>query len=75
MHKIIFSFLVSMIFIGLSAQGVMTPETLIQLNKVSGKGLTKDGKHIIYTVSNYSIETNSTMRTARPLTRGLATSK
>jgi len=49
-----------MTIIGVSAQdNVMTPETLIQLNKVSGKGLTKDGKHLIYTVSKYTLETNS----------------
>ena len=59
MHKIIFSFLISMTVIGLSAQGVMTPEMLIQLNKVSAKGLSKDGDHLIYTVSKYTLETNS----------------
>jgi dipeptidyl aminopeptidase/acylaminoacyl peptidase len=59
MHKIIFSFLISMTVIGLSAQGVMTPEMLIQLDKVSAKGLSKDGDHLIYTVSKYTLETNS----------------
>jgi dipeptidyl aminopeptidase/acylaminoacyl peptidase len=59
MHKIIFSFFISMTVIGLSAQGVMTPEMLIQLNKVSAKGLCKDGNHLIYTVSKYTLETNS----------------
>ncbi len=60
MNKILFSLLISMTIIGVSAQdNVMSPETLIQLNKVSGKGLTKDGEHLIYTVSKYSIETNS----------------
>ena len=57
MHKIIFSFLISMTVIGLSAQGVMTPEMLIQLDKVSAKGLSKDGDHLIYTVSKYTLET------------------
>ena len=59
MYKIIFSFLFSITIIGLSAQNVMTPEMLVQLNKVSGKGLTKDGNHLIYSVSNFNIETNS----------------
>jgi len=48
-----------MTVIGLSAQGVMTPEMLIQLDKVSAKGLSKDGDHLIYTVSKYTLETNS----------------
>ena len=59
MHKIIFSFLISLTVIGLSAQGVMTPEMLVQLNKVSAKGLSKNGDHLIYTVSKYTLETNS----------------
>ena len=59
MNKIIFSFLISILSIGLSAQGVMTPEILVQLNKVSGKGLSKDGQHLIYSKSNYSLKTNS----------------
>ncbi|MFK5958293.1 MAG: S9 family peptidase [Lutibacter sp.] len=59
MYKIFFSILFSVTCIGLFAQDVMTPEMLAQLNKVSGKGITKDGKYIIYSVSNYTIETNS----------------
>jgi len=59
MHKIIFSFLLSFALIGLTAQNVMTPEKLVQLNKVSGKGITKDGNFIVYSVSNYSIDSNS----------------
>ncbi len=59
MYKIFFSLLFSFIFVGLVAQNVMTPEMLAQLNKVSGKGLTKDGNHLIYSVSNFNIETNS----------------
>jgi len=48
-----------MTVIGLSAQSVMTPEMLVQLNKVSAKGLSKDRDHLIYTVSKYTLETNS----------------
>ena len=59
MHKIIFSFLISLTVIGLSAQDKMTPEMLVQLNKVSAKGLSKNGDHLIYTVSKYSLESNS----------------
>ncbi len=59
MYKKIFSFLFSLTFVGLFAQDVMTPEKLVQLNKVSGKGITKDGKHLIYSVSKFNIDTNS----------------
>ncbi|MDX5585474.1 MAG: S9 family peptidase [Aureibaculum sp.] len=59
MHKIIFSFLISMTVIGLSGQSVMTPEMLVQLNKVSAKGLSNNGDHLIYTISKYSLESNS----------------
>ena len=51
--------LFSFTFVGLVAQNVMTTEVLAQLNKVSGKGLTKDGNYLIYSVSNFNIETNS----------------
>ncbi len=52
----------------------MTPEMLVQLNKVSGKGLTKDGNHLIYSVSNYNIDTNSKTSTTYqiPITGGEA---
>ncbi|MBT8318185.1 MAG: S9 family peptidase [Lutibacter sp.] len=59
MYKILFSFLISFTCISLFAQDVMTPEILVQLNKVSGKGITKDGKHLIYSVSSFNLETNS----------------
>jgi dipeptidyl aminopeptidase/acylaminoacyl peptidase len=72
MNKIFFSFLFSLFFLGLTAQNVMTPEMLVQLNKVSAKGLTKDGKHIIYSVSKYSVKTNSKTATVYqiPITGG-----
>ena len=59
MHKIVFNFLFSFAFIAISAQEVMTPEMLLQLNKVSGTGLTKDGNNLIYSISNYTLKTNS----------------
>lgn len=37
---------------------MMTPELLVQLGRVSAKGLTKDGNNVIFSVSNYSVETN-----------------
>lgn len=74
MHKVFFSILFSFTFAGLVAQNVMTPEMLVQLNKVSGKGLTKDGNHLIYSVSNFNIETNSKTSTTYqiPITGGEA---
>jgi len=58
--------------VSVTAQNVMTPEILIQLNKVSGKGISKDGKSIIYTVSKYNKElnSNSTKIYSKPLIGG-----
>ncbi|MBK5210322.1 MAG: S9 family peptidase [Flavobacteriaceae bacterium] len=63
MHKTVFSILFSFAFIITSAQDVMTPEMLLQLNKVSGKGLTKDGNSLIYSVSKYNLESNTSSTT------------
>jgi dipeptidyl aminopeptidase/acylaminoacyl peptidase len=41
--------------ISANAQQVMTPETLFQLGKVSGMGISKDGKSVVYNVKTYSI--------------------
>lgn len=59
MRKLIFGFLCSFVFFEISAQGVMTPEMLIQLKKVSGTGLSKDDSSVIYKVSQYNLQTNS----------------
>lgn len=37
---------------------VMTPEQLITLNRVSGHGITEDGKMIVYSVSQVNIDSN-----------------
>lgn len=63
MHKTVFSILFSFAFIITSAQDVMTPEMLLQLNKVSGKGLAKDGNSLIYSVSKYNLESNKSSTT------------
>ncbi|HEY9169845.1 MAG TPA: S9 family peptidase [Lutibacter sp.] len=60
MYKIALSFLFSFTIFVMSSQEVMTPEKLLQINKVSGKGLTKDGNNLIYSISKYSLEKNST---------------
>ena len=54
MKKIVLSLLISITFVSVAAQNVMTPEILLQLNKVSGKGISKDGKSIVYSVSKYN---------------------
>jgi len=58
MNKLILTTLISFTFFGLSAQKVMSPEALVQLNKVSGKGLTKDGENLIYSVFKYDLGTD-----------------
>jgi dipeptidyl aminopeptidase/acylaminoacyl peptidase len=47
--KIIILFLLCPLFV--NAQNVMTPELLWQLGRVSGLGISKDGKYIVYSVS------------------------
>lgn len=56
----------------MNAQKTMTPEMLIQLGKVSGMGLSKDGKSVIYSVKTYSVaDGKSTTKTyALPLVGG-----
>jgi dipeptidyl aminopeptidase/acylaminoacyl peptidase len=62
MRKIFLSCLVLFILNGLTAQSVMTPEMLVQLNKVSAKGISKDKKSVIYSVSAYDLATNTTAK-------------
>jgi len=68
--------LVSMFALALSmgAQN-MTTETLLQLGRVTGKGITKDGKSVIYSVRNYSpSEGKATVKKySIPLAGGVAT--
>ena len=35
----------------------MTPENLIKLGRVSGKGISKDGNQVVFGVSKYSFTT------------------
>ena len=44
--------------VGMSQSKVMTPEQLIELNRVSAVGLTKDGKQVIYRTSTFDLNTN-----------------
>ncbi len=72
--KLFTTLLGPLLILSASAQQTMTPETLIQLGKVSGKGITKDGKSIVYSVRQYNLKDNKT--TAKnyilPVTGGIA---
>jgi dipeptidyl aminopeptidase/acylaminoacyl peptidase len=59
MKKLItfFSF-IFFIAASLTAQQTMTPEMLMQLGKVSGLGITKDKKSVVFQVRNYAIATD-----------------
>lgn len=54
------------------SQNFMTPEILLELNKVSGIGVSKDGKNVIYSVKKYSISENrnTTVTLAIPVIGG-----
>lgn len=43
---------------GISQSKVMTPEQLIELNRVSAVGLSNDGNHVIYKTSTFDLKTN-----------------
>ena len=43
---------------GVAQTKVMTPEQLIELNRVSAVGLSKDGKQVIFKTSTFDLETN-----------------
>src|SRR5215831_18054813 len=57
------------------ANGVMTPELLWKLGRVSGLGISKDGKSVLYSVSTPDVETNKSKRKSYmiPVTGGTAT--
>ena len=48
--------------IGFSQSKVMTPEQLIELNRVSAVGLTNDGKQVIFKTSAFDLTTNERSR-------------
>lgn len=60
MKKYFYLFLfITTTVIGFSqSKETMTPEQLITLNRVGGLGLTEDGKHVIYNVSQVNIDSN-----------------
>lgn len=58
MKKTTASLLLSFIFATSIAQQNLTPELLWKLNRVSGLGVSKDKKYVVYNVSTPSIENN-----------------
>lgn len=52
-------FLSSVLGTTLIAQEVMTPRQLIELNRVSGLGLTENGASVVYAVSKADVQSNS----------------
>jgi dipeptidyl aminopeptidase/acylaminoacyl peptidase len=73
--KIIATLSFSILLLAANAQQTMTPEMLTQLGKVSAKGITKDGKSIIYSVKKYNLAENKsiTKKYSIPITGGTAT--
>lgn len=58
--KLIISGALVIAFLGSSlAQNVLTPQALIEMNRVSAVGLTKDMKQVVYRVSKVNVENNS----------------
>ena len=50
--------LACLLILHLSAQNLMTPEMLWKLGRVSGLGVTKDGKSVVYSVSTPDVDAN-----------------
>ena len=62
-QKIIVSLLISITFVSVAAQEVMTPKMLLELKKVSAKGITIDGESVIYSISKYNVATDTKVTT------------
>lgn len=75
MRSVLLFFLFVFTINQMTAQKMMTPELLVQLGKVSGKGISKDGTQVIYAVSTYNFETDETTKKtfSIPLEGGTAT--
>jgi len=74
MKKIWFSAGLALITFGSQAQNLLTAEQLWKLGRVSGLGLSKDKKNVIYSVSTPNAEENKTERKvfSMPITGGAA---
>jgi len=58
MNKIFFLTLTMMSLSAVQAQNMMTPELLWKLGRVTGLGISKDGKNVVYKVATPSLEEN-----------------
>ncbi|UOY07795.1 alpha/beta fold hydrolase [Muricauda sp. SCSIO 64092] len=58
-NLIVLLFSTGMITFGISQSKVMTPEQLIELNRVSAVGLTNDGSQVVYKTSSFDLKTNT----------------
>ena len=58
MHKNIPLLLLLVLTATVNAQNLLTPEQLWKFGRVSGKGISKDGKFVVYSVSTPSVEEN-----------------
>ena len=74
MHKITGLILLLFAAIITNAQNLLTPEQLWKFGRVSGKGISKDGKFVVYSVSTPGVEENkSTSKTYQiPISGGNA---
>lgn len=60
--KVILAVLVAFVTATGFSQNVMTPETMWKLGRVSGLGLSRDGKHAVYSVSTPSVIENKSTK-------------
>jgi dipeptidyl aminopeptidase/acylaminoacyl peptidase len=60
--KKFFSTIALLLPVILFAQNYMTPELLWKLGRVTGLGISKDGKYVVYTVTTPDVETNKSKR-------------
>ncbi|WP_229209771.1 S9 family peptidase [Dyadobacter koreensis] len=75
MKKILYAAGLVLISFGARAQNLLTAEQLWKLGRVSGIGLSKDKKNVIYSVSTPNVEENKSTRKlySIPVTGGAAT--
>jgi len=57
--KIILSAITFLIFHTVQAQNVLTPKALIEMNRISAIGITKDMKQVVYRISKVDVATNT----------------
>ncbi len=72
--KIISTFLFGIFLLSASAQQTMTPEMLLQLGRLNTKGISKDGKSVVYSVRKYTISEDKsiTKKYSMPIAGGNA---